>query len=650
MIKKETIDLIYSAARIEEVVGDFVSLKRRGSSLIGLCPFHNEKTPSFNVSPARGIYKCFGCGKGGNVVNFIMEHEQCSYPEALRWLANKYQITVEEKERTPEENIEQRYRESLLIVTEYARKFFIKQLTETDEGKSVGLSYFGERGFSDATIEKFQLGYSPENYTALTDAAQADGYNLEYLEKTGLTIVSGDRAFDRFRGRVIFPIHNISGKAIAFGARILKSDAKAAKYLNSPESDIYHKGKILYGIYFAKKDIVAKDECYLVEGYTDVISLHQAGIENVVASSGTALTPDQIRLIGRYTKNITVLYDGDPAGIKASLRGIDLILEEGLNVRVVLFPDGEDPDSFARKNNHYETTAFLKDHAVDFIRFKTSLLLKEVANDPIRKAGLIRDIVSTIGLVPDPIIRSTYVRECSVLMDISESVLHGELNKILRKKISRQTTSEAEADTITELMPEVIAPPQEVVDDLTREHQEADVIRILINYGDRDIEFEQQVNDRHSEYVSESVMSFIIHEILSDGISFEHPVYRKVFGFFEKLVHEELPYHSDELVNHEDTEISTLAADMLAPKYVLSNWERHGIEVRDEINKLKHAVISAVCALKIKCVNQLLAGNREKLKETGVDDLEFPVLLEEQKKLDSAKSKLSEYLSIVVLK
>lgn len=650
MIKKETIDLIYSAARIEEVVGDFVSLKRRGSSFIGLCPFHNEKTPSFNVSPARGIYKCFGCGKGGNVVNFIMEHEQCSYPEALRWLANKYQITVEEKERTPEENIEQRYRESLLIVTDYARNFFMQQLTETDEGKSVGLSYFGERGFSDATIEKFQLGYSPENYTALTDTARADGHNIEYLEKTGLTIVNGERVFDRFRGRVIFPIHNISGKAIAFGARILKSDAKAAKYLNSPESEIYHKGKILYGIYFAKKDIVAKDECYLVEGYTDVISLHQAGIENVVASSGTALTPDQIRLIGRYTKNITVLYDGDSAGIKASLRGIDLILEEGLNVRIVLFPDGEDPDSFARKNNQYETAAFLKDHAVDFIRFKTSLLLKEVANDPIRKAGLIRDIVSTIALVPDPIIRSTYVRECSVLMDISETVLHGELNKILRKKVSRQTESEAESDTITDLMPEVIAPPQEVMDDLSREAQEADIIRILINYGDREIEFEEKINDRHVEYVSETVMSLMVHEITGDGTTFDHPLYRKVFGCFERLVHEALPYRTDDLVNHEDAEISTLAADMLSSKYQLSNWERHGIEVRDEALRLKYAVESAICAFKIKCVNQLIAANREKLRETDIEDASFEALVEKQKELDTSKRKFSEYLSIVVLK
>src|SRR5688572_16443635 len=450
-------------ARIDEVVGDFVSLKRRGTSMIGLCPFYNEKTPSFNVSPARGIFKCFGCGKGGNAVNFIMEHEHYSYPEALRYLARKYNISVEEDEKAPGFDLEQLQRESLLVVTEFARKYYMQQLHETDEGKSVGLSYFHEREFTETMIEKFQLGYSPDQWRGLTDAALEAGYLLENLQKAGLTIVNEDKKFDRFRGRVMFPVHNITGKVIAFGARILKTDPKSPKYLNSPESDIYHKSKILYGIFFAKKSIIAKDECFLVEGYTDVIALHQVGIENVVASSGTSLTVEQIRLIGRYTKNITILYDGDPAGIKASLRGIDLILEEGLNVRVVLFPDGDDPDSFSRKHNSYEVAAYINEHAQDFIRFKTGLLLKDVANDPVRKAGLIREIVETIAKIPDPIIRSTYTRECSVQMEISEQILIAELNKLVRKAFSRHHVESEPHELVDELTaPEVAVSDENV--------------------------------------------------------------------------------------------------------------------------------------------------------------------------------------------
>lgn len=648
MIKKETIDVIIDTARIEEVVGDFVVLKRRGSNLIGLCPFHNEKTPSFNVSPVRGIYKCFGCGKGGNAVNFIMEHEQYSYPEALRYLAAKYQIKVEEDERSPEQDRDQQMRESLLVVTEYARKFFSRQLHETDEGKSVGLSYFTQRGFTDATIEKFQLGYSPDSWTALTDSALSGGYKIEYLERAGFTIVNGDKKFDRFRGRVMFPIHNITGKVIAFGGRILKSDPKAAKYVNSPESEIYHKSKILYGIYFAKKSIVAKDECYLVEGYTDVISLHQAGIENVVASSGTALTVEQIRLIGRYTKNITVLYDGDPAGIKASLRGIDLILEEGLNVKVVLFPDGDDPDSFSKKHSGYETAAYIAGNAVDFIRFKTSLLLKDVANDPVRKAGLIRDIVETIAKIPDPIIRSTYTRECATLMDISEPILIGELNKIIRKNVSKQVSpSPTEAD---ELMPEIIAPPEQVVDHNNKEHQEADVIRLLVNYGNHDLFFEEQINPRQTEIVTEKLMSFMVHEISNDGISFENPTYQTIFSYFSNLVHLEMEYDTNQLVHHENTAVRDAAAEFLSVRYPLANWQDKGIDVKAETDKLKHAAQSAVCSLKIKQVNRMISDNREQIKQAAEAGKDFDHLLEKQKKLDDLKSRLSEYLSIVVLK
>jgi DNA primase len=647
MISKETIDVIIDTARIDEVVGDFVSLKKRGTTLIGLCPFHNEKTPSFNVSPTRGIFKCFGCGKGGNAVNFMMEHEHYSYPEALRYLARKYNIAVEEDEKDPEYDQDQLQRESLLIVSDFAKKFFVSQLHETAEGKSVGLAYFDERGFTDQVIEKFQLGYSPDKWTAFTDQAIASGYLKENLVKTGLTIINEEKMFDRFRGRVMFPIHNITGKVIAFGARILKTDPKSPKYLNSPETDIYSKSKILYGIFFAKKSIIAKDECFLVEGYTDVIAMHQVGIENVVASSGTSLTIEQIRLIGRYTKNITVLYDGDPAGIKASLRGIDLILEEGLNVRVVLFPDGDDPDSFAKKHNSYEVAAYISESAQDFIRFKTSLLLKDVANDPVRKAGLIRDIVETIAKIPDPIIRSTYTKECSVLMDISENVLIAELNKMLRKAYSRHQHTNTE---IEELLPDVISQEEVEIEQNISEYQEADIIRLLLTYGENDLFFEEKINDRETQTVSEKVKSFIVHEITADEIKLENSVYSKIFNEFEKLVHNNIEYNANYFVNHEDSEIRKTAADVLTIKYPLAEWDVRGVTVKEEINRLRHAVMSAVYSIKIKHVTRLIKDNREAIKTASENSEDIDHLLKQQMTLDNIKSELSEYLSIVVLK
>lgn len=439
MIPKHTIDQIFEAAIIEDVVGEFVVLKKRGVNLLGNCPFHNEKTPSFTVSPAKGIYKCFGCGKAGNSINFIMDHEHYTYPEALRYLANKYQIEIEELEETDEQKQAANEKESLFIVSNFAASYFQKQLHETQEGKSIGLSYFVERGFREDIIKKFQLGYNPDSWEAFTGEALQQGYKLEFLEKSGLTIVKEEKHFDRFKGRVMFPIHNLSGRVLGFGGRILKTDPKAAKYVNSPESEIYHKSNVLYGIYFAKKDIIAKDNCYLVEGYTDVISLHQAGVENVVASSGTSLTEGQIRLISRFTNNITILYDGDAAGLKASFRGIDMILQEGLNVRVVLFPEGEDPDSFAKNNSSADLTKYITDQAQDFIRFKTSVLLKEVGTDPIKRAELIKDIVASISIIPDQIKRSVYIKECSSLLDIQENALINETNKLLRKNSAKTT-------------------------------------------------------------------------------------------------------------------------------------------------------------------------------------------------------------------
>lgn len=644
-----------STVRVEDVVGDFISLKKRGVNLLGICPFHNEKTPSFNVSPVRGIYKCFGCGKGGNAVNFIMEHEHYSYPEALRYLARKYNIDIQEEERSPEFDQEQMERESLLAVTEYASQFFKKQMHETDEGRSVGLSYFSERGFTDEMIERFQLGYSPEAWRAFTDDAEAAGYKLEKLEKTGLTVVSNDKKFDRFRGRVMFPIHNVAGKVIGFGGRILKTDAKAAKYLNSPESDIYHKSKVLYGLFQSRKAIVEKDVCFLVEGYTDVISMHQSGITNVVASSGTALTPDQIRLIRRYTKNITILYDGDPAGIKASLRGIDLILEEGMNVRVVLFPDGDDPDSFSRKHSTAEITDYIQQNAKDFIRFKTSLLLDEVGHDPIGRAGLIREIVETIALIPDAIIRSTYVRECSNLMQIGEDVLLSELNRLLRKKVLKEGTESSQPAATTDEPPlEKVIFEEKDVEMLNRsEHQEADIIRLLLNFGDEQVAFPAHYEEdgrKHTTYVEEQVKSVIVHDLEPDDIIFENKTYAAIYQMFRAQVHENRPHVIGDFINHLDTEISRAVAHFLTVKYPLSNWENKGIFVKEESMRLAHSVFSALHALKIKHVERLSHSNREAIRQAAEKGEDFESLIEYQMDLDRIKVSLSTYLSIVILK
>ncbi|TDO96671.1 DNA primase [Flavobacterium sp. 245] len=436
MISQNTIDTVFETARVEEVIGDFVNLKRAGSNFKGLSPFSDERSPSFMVSPAKGIWKDFSTGKGGNSVKFLMEHSQFTYPEAIRYLAKKYNIEIEETEQSEAEKANTDIRESMYLVSEFAAKYFQDILLNSEEGKAIGLSYFKERGFTNETIKKFNLGYSPETWDALTKEALGKGYKLEFLESTGLTIAREDRPFDRFKGRVMFPIQSMSGRVLGFGGRILTNDKKAAKYLNSPESDIYHKSKVLYGIYHAKQSIAKQNNCYLVEGYTDVIQFSQAGIENVVASSGTALTPDQIRLINRLTRNITVLFDGDAAGLRASIRGIDLILEEGMNVRVCSFPDGEDPDSFARKNSHDELVAYLENNSKDFIQFKASILMNEAKNDPIKKADLIRDMVVSISKIPDRIQREVYVQECARIMDISEQVLVSTLAQLIQKDIA----------------------------------------------------------------------------------------------------------------------------------------------------------------------------------------------------------------------
>ncbi len=650
MIPRDTIQTIIETARVEEVVGDFVTLRKRGVNYIGLCPFHNEKTPSFTVSPAKGIYKCFGCGKAGNSVNFVMEHEHYTYPEALKFLAKKYNVEIEEEEQTPEQLQEISEKESLFAVSAFAQKFFTDQLFNTEEGKSIGLSYFKNRGFREHIMEQFQLGYSPEGWDAFTKNAIENGYKAEYLIGSGLTIDSKGNRFDRFSGRVIFPIHNLSGRVIGFGGRILKSDEKKAKYINSPESDIYNKSQVLYGIYFARNAIVKKDNCLLVEGYTDVISLFQAGFENVVASSGTSLTTDQIRLIKRYTPNITILYDGDEAGLKASFRGIDMILEAGMNVRIVMFPENEDPDSFVRSHRSIEVEEFITLQAKDFIRFKTNILLKDAKDDPVKKAGLIKDIVHSISLIPDQIIRSVYVKECSVLMDMAEQTLMNELNKRLRSKF-RQTEEEyvpADLPGTTEQTLE-----QRVETDLyNTDYQERDVIRLLLNYGKEEIEFDDLDENNHKIKIPVVVAQFIVNDLSRDEIKFSDPVYQKIFDeYVEFISKEELP---DEkyFINHTNKKMSSAAIDLLTSPYELSdNWEIVArIEVVTEMSRLKEAVVNSVLSFKAKKIEHLIRENQEKIRkaEEAENHEEIPELMKKQRDLKTISNSINNQLGRIV--
>jgi len=645
LIPKQTIDEIFEAAIIEDVVGEFVPLKKRGANFLGNCPFHNEKTPSFTVSPAKGIYKCFGCGKAGNSVNFIMEHEHYSYPEALRFLARKYNIEIEEQEQSLEQKEAANELESLYIVSNYAANYFKKQLHETDEGKAIGLSYFLERGFREDIIEKFQLGYNPNAWSDFTDAAEKEGYKLSYLEKTGLTIIKGDKKIDRFKGRVIFPIHNLSGRVLGFGGRILKTEEKAAKYVNSPESEIYNKSKVLYGIYTAKKAITQEDTCYLVEGYTDVISLYQAGVENVVASSGTSLTEGQIRLIKRFTENVTILYDGDAAGLKASFRGIDMILKEGMNVRVVLFPQGEDPDSYAKNHTSEELKTYITTNAQDFIRFKTSVLIKEVGGDPIKKAELIKDIVNSISNIPDQIKRSVYTKECSSLLEISEQALINETNKILRKNFSNHTNqpiSEIEIDYEVENQEK----KENVVDELM--HWERETIRLLITFGEEMIKVD--AIDENEETVSKeiSVAFYMISSINSDNIKFENATYQKIADFYtEKINNEEMPTHQH-FINHSDSDISQLAINIFTNQYELSpNWEKHKIYPITEDKQLKKAIFNTLFAFKKSKLRRLIIENQEKIKNESSQEI-LNQLIQEQINLKKIDQQLATKLGRVV--
>lgn len=662
------------AARVEEVVGDYVTLKKRGVNLIGLCPFHDEKTPSFYVSPTKGIYKCFGCAKGGNSVNFIMEKEQMSYPDALRHLAKKYNIEITEEEQTPEQVKTQNDRESLLVVSSFAQKHFSENLYNTDEGKSVGLGYFKERGFREDIIQKFQLGYSLNQRTAFTDVALATGYKQEYLVRSGLTIeykpetaaitedtdteaappVESSRLADRFWGRVMFPVHNATGRVIAFGGRTLRTDTKKiAKYINSPESEIYHKSDVLYGIYFAKKEIVKQENCFLVEGYTDVISLHQAGIENVVASSGTSLTIGQIRLIRKFTNNITILYDGDNAGIKASFRGIDLILEEGLNVKVLLFPEGEDPDSFSKKVSSEELKKFIASNSKDFISFKTNLLMGDTQNDPIKKAGLIKEIMETIALIPEAIYRSVYVKECSRILDVQEEILFNELNKIRSKKFNEKRNTikdEALTEGSEGVVPDdLVIPEEKKITGLDTEHQERDIIRLLVNYGSRNVMIDSEDEEGKTIQIPISAAYLIVHELQHDNIVLENLLYNSIFNAFVQQLEKDIVPDYSFFINHDNPAISALTVDLISSPYTLSNWEQHSIYITQEEDILKKSVLNAVYALKSRRLEIMIHDIQKRLKEKPEEE-EMMTLMQTQHQLLEAKKVFNALLGRIILK
>lgn len=657
MIPPDKVAEIVETARVEEVIEDHVTLKRRGANLLGLCPFHNERSPSFTVSPAKGIYKCFGCGKAGNSVNFLMDHDQLSYPEALRTLAKRYNIEIEEKELTADQRQQLNEKESLSIVSQFAAEYFKQQMLETQNGRAIGLSYFKERGFSDATIEKFQLGYSPDDWSAFTDAALEKGYQIDYLSKTGLTIVKEDKKFDRFKGRVMFPIHNISGRVLGFGGRILTNDKKAAKYLNSPESEIYHKSKVLYGIYYAKKSIVANNNCFLVEGYTDVISLHQSGVENVVSSSGTSLTTEQIRLIKRYTPNITILFDGDAAGLKASFRGIDMILEAGLNVRVVLFPDGEDPDSFAKAHSQKEINEFIGDNSKDFIKFKTDLLLQEAGKDPIKRAGLIKDIVDSISLIPDPIIRTVYIQECSSLMGMEEQILLNELNKVRKAKLNKQIATEERKSgrSIDDIPPDDFFhhdPSEPTPLPRKENYQERDIIRIMILYGHHDIELEVE-KDKDGKPVKESfkLLEVILSDLQEDNIEFEDSIYASIYNEFVEAFNKESLLEEKHFIHHQEEEIRTTAIDLISHPYELSlQWEaKHQILTHHETDDLFKALQSGLNYFKFKKLDGLKERKQKQLENTKEPE-EYTDILVDIMKIDNSRKKLGQVLGIVISK
>lgn len=644
MIDQLTIQRILDAADITDVVSGFVTLRRRGVNMLGLCPFHNEKTPSFTVSPSKGIFKCFGCGKGGNVVNFIMEHESLSYPEALKWLARKYSIEVVETEETEEQKQLKDDRESMMIVSAFAGKYFMRNLWEESEGRAVGLSYFRERGFRDDVLRKFEAGYSPDGKAPFTETAQKQGYRMEYLEKTGLTIRRDDWVRDRFAGRIIFPVHNLAGRIIAFGGRNLKNDPKAAKYLNSPESEIYHKSRELYGIFQARREMARAEKCYLVEGYTDVLSLHQAGIENVVASSGTALTSDQIRLIKRFTNNITIIFDGDEAGIKASLRGIDLVLEEGMNVKVLMLPDGEDPDSFAKKKGAQGFSEYVAENETDFIRFKTSLLMKDAEKDPIVRSRLISDIIRSVSVIPNSITRSVYVKECSRLLNVDEDVLYLEIrkqkyrqNEEFRKRKMQNQREPVAAPTLStsRFIPDGSHPSELMVEEL-------EFLRFLLRYQNTVI-FEKE-GENPKEVYEVKVGEYMIEELENDDLVSENPLFRKIFYQIKENLDDDQFDSEKHFLFNEDSEVSKLATDLLSEKFIESKrWTKAGAFIEKEEEIIDYLVPRIIYEYKLRRV-KILLREIEKEIDRAADENNFDLVIEEQSKYMNLKQ-VEKFLS-----
>ncbi|MTI33447.1 DNA primase [Xanthovirga aplysinae] len=639
---QDTINQIHSRVAIEEVVGDFVSLKKKGQNMWACCPFHNEKSPSFSVSPSKGIYKCFGCGKSGDAIQFIMDIEGSTFGESIKYLAEKYGIEIEDEPQSDEQIRHQNEKESLYIVSNFAQEYFSSNLLNHAQGRSIGLSYFKERGFTQNIIEKFDLGYSLEAWDGLLEEAKKRGHSLDLLEKAGLIIRKENKTYDRFRNRVIFPIHNISGKAIAFGARILTSSKKQPKYLNSPETAIYHKSNILYGIYQAKQAIRQKDNCYLVEGYTDVISMHQAGIENVVASSGTSLTEDQIRLISRFSNTITVLFDGDTAGLKASLRGIDMILEGGLDVKAVAFPDGEDPDSYARKFGSTAYQAFLNENAQDFISFKVGVLTQDATDDPIKKVETIREIVQSIARIPDSIKRSVYIKQCAELLSLDEQLLIEEQDKLLfKKEKERQRSNEFRENSSVShpAVAEVKSKPnvQKRLPDAVR-LQERETVRLLIVYGLNPIE--------EGAYLYQ----YLLEEV--EDVNFETPIYQEIISLFKDHLDKGEGIDGDYLIRNSSEHIRQEVIDLLAERYEVSqNWkEKFQIYVPEEAEILNHVAFSNVLRLKLRVLQKLISENMQELKIALNDEEKQQDILQIHTALKNKEMEIARLLGIVVVR
>ena len=655
LISKASIDIVFETARVEDVIGDFVQLKRAGTNFKGLSPFSDERSPSFMVSPAKGIWKDFSSGKGGNVVAFLMEHSHFTYPEAIRFLAKKYNIEIEETEQTDEEKANTDVRESMYLVSEFAKDYFHNTLLNSEEGKAIGYSYFKERGFTSDTIKKFALGYSPETWDVFTKEALGKGYKLEFLESTGLTIPKDDRPFDRFKGRVMFPIQSMSGRVLGFGGRILTNDKKAAKYLNSPESEIYHKSKVLYGIFQGKQAIAKQNNCYLVEGYTDVIQFNQAGIENVVASSGTALTPDQIRLINRLTKNITVLFDGDAAGLRASIRGIDLILEEGMNVKVCAFPDGEDPDSFAKKTPYEELVKYLDENSKDFIQFKASMLMNDAKNDPIKKADLIRDMVVSISKIPDRIQREIYIQECSRIMDISEQVLVSTLAQLVQKDVADIGKKQKQEQKAFEVVKNEAPDQIQKIDILYG--LERKIIEILLLYGNKTEVFEDVLLKTNGEGEIENVtkkkeykvFQRIYLSLQEDEVELANPLFRDIFNNLINYYLQNENFSIEQYLMHLQPELAQEVTDILMEdeRVVLHDWEGQNIFPKTKNDSIGQYVSETILTMRWYLVNKIIEEIKGSISsEPGSDNIEpLSMAMDYYKLINSFSKKLGRVMS-----